>query len=540
MAIMEQTFPISCRGGLDLTSNTQELLKKPGWAVELVNFEPAVDGGYRRISGYTKLGNGEVPAGGASAIDGMKIYNNGVIVAKTSNIYFTYDGISYAILNKSMDYINSPDGVSLIELDQAPVIPRENSGTYQFKVFNQGTKKIIVGVSDKCKPFYSIIEGTTLDNSTFLYKEINIDTGTLIGAEYCEKFKDQLVIAGMENAPTEIYYSDILKPDDFQGSNAGAIGFNDEVMGIKMFRDTLYVFCRDSIHKVTGIESGSPLREQVTEKIGCVDGHSIQELGGDLVFLAPDGLRTLSATQRIGDININILSSDVNSKIREIVRNHDGYEIRSVVIRNSSQYRLFFKSKPNVNLPTYGFIMYLSYGQQGIQPEFSELRGFTVSAIDNGYLNGVERTVNGDFTGGVYYHNEGSTFDGKEIPYLYQTPFFDMGDAAYRKNLHKIITYLKPEGETNFNIQVKYDYEDPTAYQPLPYNSGDISTPAIYRDSRYNTNNVKYGSTRNPVIKTLTEGSGKTAALRIFPSGRHCDPFSIQGFDLYFITGGRI
>ncbi len=540
MAIKEQTFPISCRGGLDLTSNTQELLKKPGWAVELVNFEPAVDGGYRRISGYTKLGNGEVPAGGASSIDGLKIYNDGFLIGKSSNLYFTFDGIEFALLNRSIDYVNEPDGITLNELNIAPIIPRENSGHYQFRVFNQGTKKIICGVSDNCKPFYAVVTGDSMDNAKFLYKELNLETGTMIGAKYCEKFKDQFVIAGMRDAPTEIYYSDILKPDNFEGANAGAIGFNDEVVGIKMFRGTLYVFCRDTIHKVTGIESGNPLREQVTERIGCVDGNSIQEIGGDLVFLAPDGLRTLSATQRIGDININILSSDINSKIREIVRNHDGYDIRSVVIRNSSQYRLFMKAKPDVNLPTYGFIMYLGYEEGGIMPQFSELRGLEVSAIDNGYYKGVERTVSGNFTGGIYFHNEGGDFDGREIPFLFQTPYFDMGDAAFRKNLHKIITYLKPEGETNFNIQVKYDYESPQAYQPLPYNSGDIATPAVYRQARYNTNNVKFGSTRNPVVSTLTEGSGKTAALRIFPSGKHNDPFSIQGFDLYFITGGRI
>ena len=37
-----------------------------------------------------------------------------------------------------------------------------------------------------------------------------------------------------------------------------------------------------------------------TENIGCVDGNTIQEIGGDLVFLAPDGLRTVAGTARIG------------------------------------------------------------------------------------------------------------------------------------------------------------------------------------------------------------------------------------------------
>ena len=34
----------------------------------------------------------------------------------------------------------------------------------------------------------------------------------------------------------------------------------------------------------------------VTRDIGCVNGQTIQEFAGDLIFLAPDGLRTVAGT----------------------------------------------------------------------------------------------------------------------------------------------------------------------------------------------------------------------------------------------------
>ena len=54
MADESQTTPsaFNCEGGLVLNKST--FMMQPGEALELRNFEPAVDGGYRRINGYSK------------------------------------------------------------------------------------------------------------------------------------------------------------------------------------------------------------------------------------------------------------------------------------------------------------------------------------------------------------------------------------------------------------------------------------------------------------------------------------------------------
>jgi hypothetical protein len=51
MPIQGTTIPLG--GGLDLASSSFDLLKTPGAATRLNNFESSTFGGYRRISGYS-------------------------------------------------------------------------------------------------------------------------------------------------------------------------------------------------------------------------------------------------------------------------------------------------------------------------------------------------------------------------------------------------------------------------------------------------------------------------------------------------------
>ena len=48
-----QTYPIQFQGGLiSNISQLQHGMEAPGSATTLTNFEPAIDGGYRRIEGF--------------------------------------------------------------------------------------------------------------------------------------------------------------------------------------------------------------------------------------------------------------------------------------------------------------------------------------------------------------------------------------------------------------------------------------------------------------------------------------------------------
>jgi hypothetical protein len=58
---MAETQPVAfnCEGGLVLNKST--FLMQPGEALELRNFEPDIEGGYRRINGFSKYVSVVVP-----------------------------------------------------------------------------------------------------------------------------------------------------------------------------------------------------------------------------------------------------------------------------------------------------------------------------------------------------------------------------------------------------------------------------------------------------------------------------------------------
>ena len=65
-----QPYTVAVNGGLVKSSNVIDLLKTPGVAKDLRNFEVSTEGGYRRINGFAKYGGGSAvqPTGGTATI----------------------------------------------------------------------------------------------------------------------------------------------------------------------------------------------------------------------------------------------------------------------------------------------------------------------------------------------------------------------------------------------------------------------------------------------------------------------------------------
>ena len=110
----------------------------------------------------------------------------------------------------------------------------------------------------------------------------------------------------------EIVFSVPFDEDNFTtGSGAGSIKVDDEITGLKVFREDLFIFCENRIFKLSGTSSSNFAVTSVTRDIGCINGQTIQEFAGDLIFLAPDGLRTVAGTARIGDVELGTISASV-------------------------------------------------------------------------------------------------------------------------------------------------------------------------------------------------------------------------------------
>ena len=313
-----QPFSVALQGGLDKSSNTMELLTRPGVATRLSNFEISTRGGYRRINGYTQLGDGTRP-NTSNEILGMTVYADGVIASSGTNIYFSQDGDSWLQINKA-SVAGGGDNFSTFSGRSAST--RTSQGKAHFATFEGNTtygEVIITDEGSGVKPFYFKMTGTgdALSSRTFFAKEITV-SGTHF-PKFCVIHDKHLVVAGAATALNTIFYSGTSDIDDFTSTVSGIIVLDDQVVGLKSFRNELFVFCRNSIYKLQNINDSSTIAiVPVTKNVGCVDGKTIQEFAGDLLFLAPDGFRTIAGTARIGDVELGTISKMIQPVINDI------------------------------------------------------------------------------------------------------------------------------------------------------------------------------------------------------------------------------
>jgi len=323
-------------------------------------------------------------------------------------------------------------------------------------------------------------------------------------------------------------------------SGAGQItpGFN--VVQFKPFRDDLFVFGTTAIKKISPDVTAGFVLDQVTANVGCIARDSVLEIGGDLMFLAPDGFRPVSGTSRIGDVELETISKPIQVTLVNMIDNYDMDTINGVVIRSKSQVRYFVGDSGTDVVDSYGIIGGLANQDGQIGWEFGELIGIRASTCTSAYVNRTELVLHGDYNGKVYKQETGSTFDGESILGVYQTPYFDFGDTEVRKTMRKVNAFIRAEGPITMNMAVNYDWDDPTVGKPASYTQESKGAPVRYRgrNINYSGTNINYGGNEKPIIVTDVQGSGFACQLSFVTYGDF-NPYSIQGIVFEFSIAGR-
>ena len=238
----------------------------------------------------------------------------------------------------------------------------------------------------------------------------DVTASSVEGAKHVVAFKNHMFYSGMSSTPQEVVFSQPFDEAAFSsGSGAGSIKVDDVIVGLKVFRDNLFIFCENRIFQLGGSSSSDFAVKPVTRNIGCVNGDTIQEFAGALIFLGPDGLRTVAGTARIGDVELGSISSNVQSLFRENLS--DSASFTSLVIPDKTQYRIFFSKEGGGERSTIGVICVL----KGQTFEFSKLRGIRPACADTIVTEGDVIAIHGGFDGVVYRQDQGDTFDGELI-----------------------------------------------------------------------------------------------------------------------------
>jgi len=492
-------YVFGCSGGLVLDRSTFDM--QPGMALELENFEPDTKGGYRRINGYEKWNSNIVPHTTlTSEVVLMSAYFDGNIIAARGEKVFK----------------GGTTG-SWTEIDSG----RTNAKKYTHFRYNLGGTDYIVwadGANNATK-----YDGTTVT-------DLNA-TGAPANPQYVVGHKDSLFFAGMSASPQSVTFTAPYTDDDFNTANgAGTINVDSKITGLFPFRDQLYIFCEERIFKLVGNSIADFVLQPVTREIGCLNGFTIQEFAGDLVFLGPDGLRTVAGTERIGDVELGTISRAVQERFEGLT---DVDEFDSVVIPDKTQYRIFFVDSQNrQRAVTKGLICV----RKGDTYEFGETKGIQPATTDFITETGETYIIHGGFDGYIYRQEKSNTFDGNNIIGRYRSPDLTMGDAGIRKNFQRVIINYAPTGTVNSDLFLRYDYESPNVPRPAAYPFDSSSVVAIYGTSSYGT--ATYGGQSNPLVRQPVEGSGFALAMRVVDNATSA-PYTLKGFQLEFDAAAR-
>ena len=483
-----ETFPVEFRGGLISNMNPlQQGLVAPGSATILQNLEPSKEGGYKKVLGYAKFDDNEVT--GSGNVLGVKVVNQSEIIAVRKNAS-----------NVSQYYISSGSGWT--SLGAATSLGgRVKSVDFNF----DGNHKIM---------FVDGVNSPAIFNDTDNSLSFPSLPSDLTGATDIAIYKKASFLANGSN----LYFSAPLDVTDFNAANgSGVINVGHSITGLIVFRDQLIIFSRNKIQRLVGNTTADFQLLPIAEDIGCLHGETIQEVGGDVIFMAADGLRLLGATERIGDFGLEVASAPISKDALNFINSTDTFS--SLVLREKAQYRVFAYSE-SVDIASARGLIATKFSDQGASViNWATTRGFRVYVSDGRYVPGQELTVFANNTGYVYRMEFGNSRDGGNIEAIYKSPFMSVNDPQVRKTFYKFTLYTQVTGTFSVDLNLDYDLFQTSNYNESKPQTITISTvttdTAIYGEPTAVYGTATYGGNPDNVHNTNVIGSGKTVSFRL-------------------------
>lgn len=653
-----QTYPVEFKGGLITNvSPLQQGINFPGSARTLRNFEPSIEGGYRRIEGFTKFDSTTIPPYGMPKVQGSSQTGTTLNIANISTtpqagdtltiagVTGTYtiasSGVSFSAANNSatltlttslasspadkaaITFSNTSDAVeglyyfnqNAIAYRNSDIFKSAGSGWTQINVPSYGTvlvnagsqtgtslavdgltgtpqagdtftiagiEKVYTVTSDATvssggatlainpalasspadnaaitflateralggvnrftrynfsgTPEVMVVDGTNkpykYDGTTFT--ELTAAPSDVDAAEHVVAFKSQMFFSKGSTLSFTAPFTD----NDFTAANgAGTINVTDDITGLIVFREQLIIFSRSKIHRLVGNTIADFALQPISLDIGCTKEDTIQEVGGDIVFVGPDGIRLLSATDRIGDFGLAVASRPIQNETNTLLSANTKFS--SCVIRKKNQYRLFGFSNSISSASSQGIIGTQFADQTAQGMAWAETRGLRSYVADSVFSTGDldEVVVFAHTDGYVYRMESGFTFDGVDIIATFSTPFFSMGDPRIRKTMYRLSTYVDPEGSVEGTGTLKYDFDEPNIIQPASVDiSNTTATVSFYGVSSYGVGT--FGGKLVSIFSNQAIGSGFVVSVQYIFEGTN-PPFSLDAATLEFAAHDR-
>ncbi len=475
----------------------------------------------------TVLVNGASQTGTSLIIDGLTSTPQGGDVFKIAGIDLIYTIASTPTVSSGGTTLTITPALASSPADNAAITflstSRESAGKTRFSKYNyDGTDKI------------AIVDGT---NPPALYDKniftaLNDAPSEVLGADFVVNFKNHLFF-GKDNLLT---FTAPYTDNDFISANgSGVISVGADITGLVVFRQQLIIFTNSSIFQLTGNTIADFALQSVTLDIGCPNTDTIQEVGGDVMFLGPDGLRLLSATDRIGDFGLAVVSKGIQKEVTDFIAANTSFA--SVVIREKSQYRILGYNTNISATSAQGILGTQFAGQGGDGMSWSDLRGIRAYVADSKLNENTETIVFAHDDGYLYQMEQGSSFDGGNISSSFSTPYLPINDPRVRKTFYKMFLYTDPQGSVTFNSSLKLDFDQKDSIQPPQISiNNSTGSVAFYGAGTFGT--ATFGTKLLSVFETQIIGSGFVVSLQ-FTSDSTDPPYSLDAITLEYGTNTR-
>jgi len=511
-----QTYPIEFRGGLiSNLSPLQHGSAAPGSARNLINFEPSTEGGYRRIEGFTKFNSNVVT--GQNNVLGITFFRNRVIAARDQS---STDPKLFAGAAGSGAWTDLSTSLTL-----GASATRVRFCKYNF----DGNDKLFIvdGIG-----YPLILAGVAASDLSQLSGPSDLQ-----GATHAVEFKEHIFAAKGEN----LIFSAPFEDDDFTAaSGGGIINVGSSITDLIVFREQLIVFSEDRISRIVGSSIAEFQMQPITDNIGCVVNDTAREISGDVIFLGPDGLRTVAGTERNEDFNLASVTKPVQKEIVALTSGNTSFS--SVTIREKSQYRIFGFASTTTAAASKGIIGTQIQGEQGTGLNWAETTGIKAYVADSTYTGKTETVIFANDDGYVYQMESGNSFDGSNITASFSTPYFPITDPRTRKSVYRATIYTDPQGTVNLDFNMKYDLSETGVIEPATISLSNTSSSAsiatfgdpaaVFGTSTYS------GESLQSIFDTQTQGSGFTVSLQFESSGTG-PPFSLDAAVIEYGQYGR-
>ncbi len=531
------TFPVEFKGGLiSNQSPLQQGINSIGSTTILQNMEPDRQGGYTKIKGYQKFSSTEIP--GTGNIQGLKVVSNGRAVVARKIDQAAIDAtaaLSSGDLNKTGYYFGT--GTAWTHMATSPLT---GGGKVRKATFNFDGDDKTIFVDGTNYPVVYNSSGNTMSFMSSSTQHISTD---LEGAELITVFDNSVVYSKNNN----IYVSGQFTEANITGGGAVNIVANvgNTVTGLAVFREKLIIFTEDKIQSLVRTDASPFFKiEPVTDKIGCISSDSIQEFGGDIMYLAPDGLRLLSATDRIGDFALDVTSDRIFKDADDFLRSTPNY--CSIIIREKAQYRIFAYVGSQSTDTSEGLIATKFIPQGGSGVEWSTTKGIKAFVADSIYSGTSEAIMFANEDGYLYEMEQTNGFDGSNIETIMETPYMPITDPEVRKTAYKLTLYTDPTGQMDLKFRLLFDFDsggDTSIIQPEEIDIGSTTGGSgvfIFGqpNSIYGGTGVLYGSKLKRVYNENLIGSFHTVAMRITSDSTN-PPFTLDSAILQYRQNDR-